>query len=127
MHSKVWDEITYPFPNFVFQMTISVFIPADAIVGSYNAAVKLFYRNADKKDQVKRHDLDDEITVLFNPWCSGKWSISIDLMIDKLKGISPTRALCRDEVMIRKLLALYWPFMWREAFGHWRIYLPKYL
>ena len=63
----------HPYQHYHFQVTISVHIPADAIVGDYQAAVHLMYKDEDKVEKTKITKLADPIIILFNPFCEGNF------------------------------------------------------
>ena len=56
---------------FHFQMTMLVYVPADAVVGEYRMAVNFFYLNKEKVEEKKVLPVDDPIIVLFNPFSQG--------------------------------------------------------
>ena len=56
-----------------FKVTISVHIPVDAVVGDYQAAVIVTYKDADNAEKTEVNPLADPIIILFNPFCKGKF------------------------------------------------------
>ena len=54
-------------------VSLTVMSKAKAFVGKYSLFVETRNRTADADELEGRFKVDDEILVLFNPWCEGKW------------------------------------------------------
>jgi len=53
-----------------------VHVPANCIVGEWNVSVKSYAEGKDEngkdKTLIYQYNHDEDITILFNPWCPGR-------------------------------------------------------
>ena len=55
------------------KVKVTVTPSAEAIIGNYHLYVETHTRIAEEQKITNRTDFPDEITVIFNPWCKGKF------------------------------------------------------